>query len=326
MVNYAGVFRRRLVNPIHLDPALLVTLPQSQEQWLFDCGDLHALNLAELQRISTIFLTHGHIDHWIGLDQVLRAQLYNEQTLRVLGPPGTLEMLGGRLRGYAWNLVGTSPYSVEGFELGPSGWVGQAFPCASGFRSGEGPRPAYPDLSGWRLQWVELEHGVPCLGYRLESPPTFRFLAERAKEVGLAPGPWVEELKQSRIGMDAERRVTAGDKWQRAGNLWHLLEAIPLHELAYVTDTRLSPEVRQRIVHAFGPTAELWCEAAFVEEQRPLAETKLHATALEAALLATELQASRLHLFHLSRRTQGDPDAHLQEARAVFPHVWAGGE
>src|SRR5687768_7604026 len=96
--------RRRLVNPIHLDPALLVTLPQSAEQWLFDCGDLHPLPLADLQRITTLFLSHGHIDHWIGLDQVLRAQLFNDHTLRVMGPSGTLQMLASKLQGYAWNL------------------------------------------------------------------------------------------------------------------------------------------------------------------------------------------------------------------------------
>jgi ribonuclease Z len=322
VVNCGGVFRRRLVNPIHLDPALLLTLPQSSEQWLFDCGDLHGLALADLQRISTIFLSHGHIDHWIGLDQVLRAQLYNSQTLRVMGPAGTLDMLGGRLRGYAWNLVAGSPFRVEGYELSPRGWVGQAFPCARGFEAEGAVRPAYPDLGGWRLQWVELEHGVPCLGYRVESPPTYRFLRERAE--GLVPGPWVEELKQSRIGMDAERRIGLGDRWQRAGNLWHLLEAVPLHEVAYVTDTRLSEEVRQRIVSAFGRTAELWCEAAFLEEQRELAEGKKHATAREAASLAAELRCERLYLFHLSRRTQGEPEAHLREAREVFASTEAG--
>lgn len=315
------MLRCRLVNPLHGDPGLLLTLPQSSEQWLLDCGDLHAVSLADLQHISTVFITHGHIDHWIGLDQLLRSQLFQDHTLRVMGPAGTLRMLAGRLQGYAWNLVSDSPYRVEGYELQERGWVGQLFPCATGFRPQQPERPAYPSLAGWSLKWVAVEHGVPCLAYRLESPASYRFLQDRAGAQGLAPGPWVDDLKQSRIGEDPDRRLTVGDRWQRAGNLWHLLEARPSYQLAYVTDTRLSPAVRQQIVSAFGPTSDLWCETAFLEHQRALAENKLHATAAEAAWLARELDCRRLHLFHLSRRSQGIPDEYKAEAAEIFPHV-----
>lgn len=310
----------RLVNPVHLDPALWIPLPQSSEAWLCDCGDLHALGLGELQRVSTVFLSHGHIDHWIGLDQLLRAQLFCDATLRVLGPVGTLAMLAGRLSGYSWNLTSGSPFAAEGYELQTQGWVGQHFPCSTGFRPREAARPAFPDLRGWQMAWVELEHGVPCLGYRLEAPASFRFLPDKARELGLMPGPWVEDLKRSRIDADRGRLIEG----RPAGSLWSLLQPLPTAQIAYITDTRLSPSVRRRIGGAFGNTATLWCEAAFLESQRALAESKLHATAAEAASLAQELRATSLHLFHLSRRTSGAVAEHLAEARQIFPAASAG--
>jgi len=306
-----------LVNPIHHDPALLLTLPQSSQRWLLDCGDLHALSLHELQQINTVFVSHAHIDHWIGLDALVRAQLFGERPLRILGPQGILNMLAGRLAGYAWNLVSRSQFSVQGFEWTGEAWSSSHFPCCQRFQ----PSPAssgLPDLEGWSLRWVELQHGVPCLGYRLESPRSFRF----QEGCPLAPGPWIVQVKaQLAQGLREGTVLVAGEPYL-VEELSQWFRPLPTHQLGYVTDTRLDPETRARIVEAFGPTQVLWCEAAFLESQRDLAEAKLHSTATEAAWLARELGCERLQLFHLSRRTQGLAEAHLSEARATFANTF----
>lgn len=316
------MLRPKLVNPIHHDPALLIDLPQSSEKWLLDCGDLHPLDLGTLQSISTVFLSHGHIDHWIGFDALLRAQLFAQQTLRVLGPQGTLEILHSRLRGYTWNLIADSPFVVEGYEWTRGCWKGQRYPCSQAFQ----PAPlenGLPAISGWKLNWVELDHGVPCLGYRLQPPVRIRFLKERSPH---PVGPWVEHLKRSYLARQPEQVLKIEGNALVASSLWDCLEEVPQEGLAYITDTRLDPGLREHIVKAFGPTEVLWCESAFLEEQSHLARQKMHATAREAASLARALDSQRLHLFHLSRRSQGIPTPYLTEARAVFPEVWAGNE
>ena len=288
-----------------------------------DCGDLSRLSLGELHAVDTVFLSHGHIDHWIGFDQLLRAQLFQGHELRVLGPAGLHAMLEGKLRGYTWNLVADSQLVIAGYEWNSQNWLRCDYPCARRFQSAGPPIPAEPpELEGWKLSWVELQHGVACLGFRLQAPRQFRFRIEQARAQGLAPGPWVEQLKRSRALGHRQLKLRLDERELSAESLWDLLEELQPCSLAYITDTRLGPDTRGRIVERFGPTQQLWCEAAFLEHQRQLAEDKLHATAREAAQLALELPAQELHLFHLSRRTQGDADDHLREARSLFSHVY----
>jgi len=313
------MFQCRLVNPVHHDPALLLALPQSAQRWLLDCGDLHALSLHELLQIDTVFVSHAHIDHWIGLDALMRAQLFGDRPLRVLGPKGILDMLAGRLTGYAWNLVSRSQFVVEGYEWSGSAWESRHFPCCDRFVGRQAP-PGLPYLENWTLRWVELEHGVPCLGYRLESPLAFRF----QEDCPFPPGPWISQLKARMRDRTGEGSLLVAGEQRPVSELSQWLRALPTDQLAYITDTRLDSATRHRIVEAFGPTRLLWCEAAFLESQRDLAEAKLHSTATEAALLAGELECERLQLFHLSRRTQGLADEHLREARQTFAETYIG--
>lgn len=315
------MLRCQLVNPIHLDPALLLTLPQSSERWLLDCGDLHPLNLSDLQQVSTVFLTHAHIDHWIGLDALLRAQLFVPHRLRVIGPPGLLELLQARLAGYAWNLIADSPFVIEGYEWNGQSWRSQAYPCCDGFLPAP-LEPGPPDLSLWRLDCVEVNHGVPCLGYRLESPRRYRFDAR----CPWPPGPWVQEAKLALSNPMPPKTLEVNGEERELNAVTAWLQPLPTLQIGYITDTRLDVVIRERIQERFGPTRWLWCEAAFLESQRDLAESKLHATAYEAALLARQLQCERLNLFHLSRRSQGLSEAHLAEARAIFPATFADRE
>ncbi|MBS2034241.1 MBL fold metallo-hydrolase [bacterium] len=314
------MFHCRLVNAAHHDPALLLSPPQSAQRWLLDCGDLHPLSLHELLQIDTVFVSHAHIDHWIGLDALMRAQLFGERPLRILGPQGILDMLAGRLAGYAWNLVSRSQFVVEGYEWTGEEWRSRHFPCRHRF-VGQPAVSGLPELDGWGLGWVELRHGVPCLGFRLESAVSYRF----REECPLTPGPWISQLKD-RVARGAEGQLEVEGQLREVSELSQWLRPLPSHQLAYITDTRLDPATRQQIVQAFGPTRILWCEAAFLESQRELAESKLHSTALEAASLALELGCERLYLFHLSRRTQGLADEHLREARSIFPETYLGSE
>lgn len=314
------MFHCRLVNAAHHDPALLLSPPQSAQRWLLDCGDLHPLSLHELLQIDTVFVSHAHIDHWIGLDALMRAQLFADRPLRILGPEGILDMLAGRLAGYAWNLVSRSQFLVEGYEWTGREWRSRCFPCRDRFLGRPGAS-GLPDLDGWRLSWVELQHGVPCLGFRLESPVSYRF----REECPLPPGAWIAQLKE-RVAQGGSGQLEVCGQIREVSELSQWLRPLPSHQLAYVTDTRLDPGTRARIADAFGPTRVLWCEAAFLESQRDLAESKLHSTASEAAHLACELGCEKLYLFHLSRRTQGLADEHLREARAIFPETHLGSE
>ncbi|HAP67599.1 MAG TPA: ribonuclease Z, partial [Nitrospinae bacterium] len=80
---------------------------------LFDLGSIDFVEPSKLLKVSDIFVSHTHIDHFIGFDHVLRLFLGRENSLRIFGPPGIIANVEGKLNGYTWNLVGDYPFILE---------------------------------------------------------------------------------------------------------------------------------------------------------------------------------------------------------------------
>lgn len=297
-----------LVNPPGGDPALLVGLAGTASSFLIDCGDLRRLPLKELLRVRRLFVSHTHIDHFVGFDWLLRAQLFASEPLCVYGPPGLARQVGSRLAGYAWNLVHDSPFRVEVYELSPQGAVLQTFWCREKFAPGPIQELSWQGVlpEGVRLRFAPVVHGVDCLAFRLEWPAETRVNKLALKELGRAPGPWLQELKRN-PSTDPELAE-------------RLLTCLPSRALAYVTDTVWNKVSAKALLELCRGAEELWCEACYLHKGLEKARHHLHMTARQAGRLAAEAEVGRLHLFHFSRRYP-EGEQHLAEAGAVFPGV-----
>ncbi|MEE9522921.1 MAG: ribonuclease Z, partial [candidate division NC10 bacterium] len=86
----------------------------------------------------------------------------------------------------------------------------------------------------------------------------------------------------------------------------------------YVTDAIYSPGNVERIVALAKAADVLYCEAAYLERDEPLAAERCHLTARQAGLIAREAGVRRLTLFHFSPRYQGETEAFYREAREAF--------
>ena len=104
-----------MVNSPFEDPSLFLRILRERRALLFDVGDISRLTPSELHKISDVFVTHTHIDHFIGFDRLLRAVLTRPTPLNVYGPDTIASEVAGKLKGYTWNLISLSDYQTGKF-------------------------------------------------------------------------------------------------------------------------------------------------------------------------------------------------------------------
>ncbi|HTO79718.1 MAG TPA: ribonuclease Z, partial [Methylocystis sp.] len=93
------------VNDPFGDPALYVDLVFERRALLFDIGDISSLPTRKLLRISDVFVTHRHMDHFAGFDHLLRYMLGRDKSLGMYGAAGLIDAVEHKLKAYTWNLI-----------------------------------------------------------------------------------------------------------------------------------------------------------------------------------------------------------------------------
>src|SRR5438034_15391 len=126
-------FRPRLLNGQTGDPALLVSLRWQGRALLADLGRIDLTPAATLLPIEAVFVSHTHMDHFMGFDQLLRLFLAREATLRLYGPTGLAECVAGKLAGYTWNLTDEYTFTLEVTEIGAAEMTSWRFPARRRF-------------------------------------------------------------------------------------------------------------------------------------------------------------------------------------------------
>ena len=99
------IFTAELVNGTFGDPALLIDFKFVRRALLFDIGDVTRLPTRKLLRVTDVFISHAHMDHFAGFDRLLRVCLGRAKGVRLYGPPQFLDRVEHKLAAYTWNLV-----------------------------------------------------------------------------------------------------------------------------------------------------------------------------------------------------------------------------
>jgi ribonuclease Z len=327
-----SVFYPRLLNGPFGDPACYVRLAHRREALLFDCGDLRELVPRDALKISTLFISHAHIDHMVGFDALLRTFLYHDRTLLVYGPDGIIEQIRGRLSGYTWNLIEGYPLVLKVREWQERPGREATFRAANAFRMeeetewGEAEVDLLLDGDHRQVRALALDHGgIASLAFALQEPLHVAIHKDALAACGYRPGPWLTRFKDLlRQGGPGGTKLTVPlvGGGESVLSLAELRQKIAHTErgmkIVYVTDAAPSVANLEKIV-LFAKEAHLLAiEAVFPHAELARAEERNHLTARLAGEIARRAGAARLLTFHHSPRYQDRPELLAAEAEAAF--------
>ena len=255
-----------------------------------DCGEGTQRQILQsglgFKRLNRILITHGHLDHILGLAGLLSTFMRWEtiDELEIYGGKWALE----RIRDLLFGVVlrgARPPMAIRLVEIQPGEFLkGEDF-SVSAF-------PVY-------------HRGSDSYGFLFEEKARRPFLPQAAEALNIPPGPWRRELVNGQSVRLPDGRVITPQQV--------LGEERPGIRLVLVGDSGRTDNLGEVCRSADA----LVIEATYLEEEADMAERFSHLTARQAAELAAQAGAKNLILTHVSRRYREREV--LAEARALFP-------
>jgi len=334
------IFQPRLVNGPFADPALFVDVLFERRALLFDLGDIAALPPRKILRTSHAFVTHTHMDHFVGFDRLLRICLGRARPLALFGPAGFIEQVHHRLASFTWNLVENynADLAITACEVSTDGssMSRATFNSRERFLRRDGDAVELHDgllldEPALQVRCAVLDHGIPCLGFALQEAMHVNVWPNRLAELGLSPGAWLRDAKRAIIaGAPDEAPVAA--RWREGVHLREkqlslgllrqaAVQCVPGQKVAYVSDVASNSDNLRRITRLAAGADLLFIEATFLERDADEARRKNHLTARQAGSVARDSGAHQIIPFHLSPRYADCEAALRSEAQAAFRGV-----
>jgi ribonuclease Z len=317
-----------LINNRFGDPALYIETLFESSAILFDLGDISALPARKIHRLEHVFVSHAHIDHFIGFDHLLRILTGRPKTIRLYGPQGFIDHVHHKLRAYRWNLVDLFAADLVFVvtEVNASLMTDTvrfrlknafAIEAVSGGQITEGLLYCDP---AFRISTAILEHRTPCLAFAIQETAHINIWKNRLAELGLPVGPWLRELKRAVIESRSDNDLVriGSDRTMRLGELRCAVRITPGQKIGYVTDAADTEANRGIIVRLVENADLLFIEAAFAAADTALADERAHLTTAAAGSIARQAGVRRVEPFHFSPRYHGEEARLLSEVQRAF--------
>jgi ribonuclease Z len=330
------LFHPRLVNGVFGDPVLYVEFQFERRALLFDLGDIYKLSPRKMLRVSHVFVSHTHMDHFIGFDWLLRICLGREKNIRLYGPPDFIRQVKNKLGGYTWNLVQNYQENLlmEVNEFHPdSTLLTTRFSCNRRFeqeavtqtRVEQGLLLRSPKFS---VRAVHLDHKIPSLGFLLEESRHVNVWKNRLEAMKLPTGPWLRELKEAVL--EGRRDNEPFRVWWRSEGkefekhiplrelVENLIRIVPGQKVAYVTDVVYHENNKRKIVQLARGADTLFIESTFIHEDEQNARRTNHLTTYQAGCIAREAEVKYVNTFHYSPRYTDQADVVQRQVDDAF--------
>jgi len=315
-------FHTRLLNAPFEDPGLYIRLLREGRALLFDLGFTGSLSVRDILKISDIFVSHAHVDHFIGFDSILRHHLRKEGPLRVYGPEGFIGHIEGKLKGYTWNLIGDYPLIIEVLEVNEKIMTKAVFKAEDSFQPVNIETVPFEGTlmkdSFFKVSTAVLDHQIPCLAFCLEEDYHINIDKARLDNLNLPVGPWLGKLKDAIRKNASDSIFTIDDRKFTFAELKDIAGITRGQKISYVVDALGSEENIKRIVSLVKGSDILYIEAYFLDKDRDRAKERYHLTAKAAGRIAREADIGKLVVFHFSPKYIDTPGELIKEAEEEF--------
>ncbi len=263
-----------------------------EHRFMVDCGEGTQRQILKsgvgFKHLKHILLTHGHLDHILGLAGLLSTFMRWEaiDEVNIYGSSHTMERVEDLVSGVVLR-GGKPPMAINMLDISP-GLIFQA--------------------DSFHISAFPVDHrGSSSLGFRFEELARRPFLPEKAAALGIPPGSWRQSLVDGNFATLPDGRLIDPDDV--------LGEERPGTCLVVVGDVG-RPE---KLLDFVRGADTLVIEATYLNEEAQLAAEFGHSTAESVARLAAEAGVGKLVMTHVSRRYK-DEDVNA-EAQAIFPNA-----
>ena len=262
-----------------------------QEFFLLDCGEGTQIQLRKYKvkasKISSIFISHLHGDHYLGLVGLLSSYHLSKRTeaLQIFGPRGLNEIITTHFR---WSQTRLN-YPLEFTETTTAGKV------------------TLIDHPQFTVSSFPLQHRIPTTGFIIQEKVGLRSLIKEKLQESVLP---LKAIQQLRLGQDYV--ASDGINYFAKDYCYPLAS---LRSYAFCSDTTFNPS----LAPYFEGVDLLYHEATFMEADGHRAAETFHCTASQAGQLAQLAGVKKLLLGHFSSRYPDLSDL-LAEAQTVFPN------
>jgi ribonuclease Z len=299
------------------DPLLLVRQRPLGSNLLFDCGQLQHLAKRTLTAISAVFVSHTHMDHWMGIDTLTRHLYVAPKTVELFGPAGIAAKLEHKLSGYDWNLCEASWGSYRVHEIQPQQIVSHLLSGPDGYRRsllGSRPRQDRVIFENHllKIRAESCDHLVESLIFRIDEQPAFVIDEAFLQQRQLVKGPWLRKLKRRfyrqedlDLTLTALRPGADGPEEIQIEDVRALCRAIAGDQrpasIGYISDVGYTPANIEKITGLLQGVTLLLCETTFLHDGLERARSSRHLCSDDVNRLLAILQPAYFLPMHLSK-------------------------
>lgn len=260
--------------------------------FLIDCGEGTQVQLRrnkiKFSKISHIFISHLHGDHFYGLIGLVSTfMLLNRTTdLHIYGPKGIKEIITLQLRlANSWTNYGLFFYELESNES----------------------QVIYEDEKVL-VKTIPLKHRVYTNGFLFQEKIGDRKVNIEAVDHYGVERCYYQKIKNGKdITLD-DGTVIANEKLT--------FDPLPTKSYAFCSDTIYDED----IIPVIANTDILYHESTFLDSEESLALKTMHSTAKDAARIALKANVKQLIMGHYSTR-YSNIELFKEEAHTIFPNV-----